>query len=1665
MRTKFEKVFRIFMSLLMIIGLMDSRVFAASNKVSKSFISGMYYELTRGAHRAWGQGFTLKMDGDVAFCVDPSVAITDGPGYQQSEFAGDKGQKLSIIAYEGYVRHRNDKDSLQWRYATQILIWEEMGWTIQSHEGIDYSVYKKAINASVSKHFMIPSFDEADITLNIGEKTTLTDTNKVFHQFHKVSSDGLKVEQKGDKLSITATQEAKENSDVVYDKVPAKNVGTSLIYRKEGSQDIGKFFVKDPIQTKVSVRVNKTGTLRITKVDEDGSAVANTSFQLSYHSDMTNPIGTYTTSSDGSVEVPNLQAQTVYVKEVKVPTHLVLDDRIYSVNIKSNQTTGYCAVNSIVRGSVKLRKTDQDTGVQVGSAVYGIYDDHMVEVGRLSTRTDGWVESGPLRYGVYHIKEITAPQGYVLNPQVYDIRIQGNGEKIEVNGVDRAIKGYIKVVKKDATNDKTIVVADTVFDVYNADEEVIATIQTNRNGEVQSDLLRYGTYYLKEKTAPNGYRINDNRLRYVISEDGKTYVQTMKDERVKGSLTVQKQDEVTGTSPQGEATLAGAVYGLYARSDITDPADGSIIHKKGNRIVTLTMDKEASASVKDLYLGEYRLKEIQPSSGYTLDTRNYDFDLKYANQHVDVITKNVQVKERVIAQAFSIIKVSVNGSKEAELLQGAEFTIKARKDVEAKGFEAAPIAFNAKGKQAAVLVSDAQGYAVSDELPYGHYIVRETKVPANYAKTKDFEVVVNADNRTPQPWRVFQDEKFKAVIAIVKKDIETGKTIGLAGAKFKIFNLDKKAYAGSWVWNPLPHYVDSWTSDQSGQVMSDSVLEPGNYQLEEIEAPKGYTLNTAPVKFTIGSDVAYETLPDGITPVITIEKENRSVKGKIKVEKQGEQLDSVKKDEKGNQEFHYVKRGLTGAKFGIYAGSDIYAPDQSGKQLYKKDQLIEMITSGTNGYAESKEMPLGNYYVKEVLTPNGFAGNDTRYQTNLVYEGQMKALVSHTQRIENERVNVKIMVHKRDKDTGKDIEHAVFGLYAKQDILNFANRIVIKKGELIETAISDDKGLVTFMMDLPLAEYEIKELKAASGYRTNKDSIYVDARYKGKDVKNIVVEKDFKNEMTEVAVQKVDDEDQDGVKGAHLQIVDAKGSVIEEWITGSDGDTKGKMNPHMVRGLHVGEEYILQETKAPFGYTKAKDVAFIVKDQKDIQEIEMRNQPNWGILSFKKMGEVFQGYRKTSNEYGTYHEPYWSEESIANAEISVYAREDILRNDKIIYKKDEKIEVLRSKREGVKSKKLPAGKYYYVETKTPLGYITDTKQHEFIIPHDPINELRIVSSELHNHRFTMDLKLHKVLEEQKVFQNPEAYQDVVFGIYSGEDQIKDGKLVLAKDELVYIQGILANGELKEKADLPIGTYYVRELKSNAQYRLDEQSYPFTVSYENTVDGKMIVTLHKEGTLMNTLKRGSLEINKTDKKNGKPIAEVGFALSKDQDMKNIIATAVSDVHGVVHFDNLELGTYYLQEQTAATGYVQSVKVTQVKLKDDKETVKLKIVNAPVQMYVAKMDDKGKPLTGAKLAIYDSDGKIVTSWISKEQRHTVYYLEEGMKYSLREIEVPEGYKKSADIEFTAKNQKEIKMVDQKIEKVITGDFMNQNVWLISGMASVILGFLLLIKKKLS
>lgn len=1145
-------------------GQWDSNVYTSDNKTSVGML------IRRLVNYTTGEKLTV-------FCCEHGVDSPTGEIHTATHTkpTDEKMKQACRIAYFGwYNKYGNyavdggimaDNGRKMDYVFTQQMIWEALGQSSATFRDSsiqnNYVNFKNEVNSKINNIRKQPSFINDTITVEAGESKTISDSNNVLKDYVSFDKtvDGIRVAHtKGQNtLSITVdencTRETYKISEstmkswgIIKDETADKDTTVYFVFNSGVQDQLYALDYNDPVTMLLDLKINLFGKLELAKKDNKGNYVPNTTFKISRNADMSEPIGTYTTGSNGKVAIDQLKKGTIYIQEVSVPQHLILDTTIKNVEIKPAKTTTYEATNN-------------------------------------------WKQ------------------------------------------------GKIQVVKKDAESNKVVKKAGTVFDIYNTNNVKLTSITTNENGVAISGLLDYGTYYVKEQKSPNKYTIKVEVSENIgVIENGKTYEISVLNTRVKGSISISKEDTKTGKQAQGEATLEGAVYGLYARTPILDPADDSIIYNTDVKVGELVTNEQANARMDNLYLGQYYLKELQPSKGYTLDTTRYEFDLTYENQNVKIITKDITVKERVISQPFQIIKISSDDVGEADLLAGVEFTVKAQKDIEKYGsWEKAPIAKNADGKTTKVLVTDNKGYAVSDRLPFGTYVVRETKCIEDKYKVEDFKVVITKDSSEPQTWRIFNDTSFNSILEIVKQDAETGKVVKIEGAKFKIKNLDTGKYFGYWEWSPLPHYVDSWTTNDTGKIMTGDKLEVANYQLEEQKSPKGYLISEKPVKFRITSNTAYETLPDGKTPVITVIQKDTSVKGKINVEKKGEVLVDYK-----DGKFVYEERGLAGAKFQITAKEDIYDPSNDGSIIYKKGTVVDTITTDDSGKATSKALPLGEFSVNELQAPYGMVINNETKDVSLKYKDQNTAIVFDNTSFVNERQKLEINVYKIDKDDESLLEGAEFSLYAKEDITNYKGEIIMKANELIETATSDENGKATFKTDLPLLNFLIKESKAPKGHILSDEVITVNSEYQGQDVKILNLEYNMKNEKVKgyLEITKVDSKTKDTLKDATFGIYDMENNKIAEITTDETGKAKSELIPYgryYAKELSTGSVYyLLNENTYEFEIVENNEIVplTIENDSVDI-EVTVDKEGTTEIKPGEKVNYEFSNVGNASNVY------------------------------------------------------------------------------------------------------------------------------------------------------------------------------------------------------------------------------------------------------------------------------------------------------------------------------------------------------------------------------------------------------------------------------------------------
>ena len=1151
-----------------------------------------------------------------------------------------------------------------------------------------------------------------------------------------------------------------------------------------------------------------------------------------------------------------------------------------------------------------------------------------------------------------------------------------------------------------------------------------ATTGADGTAKFTADLPLGFSYDVKEVQAPEGYvRNTDDIYTFAFSytndkEAKQIFKHTFKNKRVTAKISLQKQDKETKKAvPQGDATLEKAVYGLYAREDIVHP-DGAtgVIYKAGEQVATLTTDKNGQASVNGLYLGNYYVKEITPPTGYLADEEEHDLVCNYEGDLVAEVNRECLSLEQVMKQPFQIIKAANNGKTDADLLKGAGFTaylassLKVKEDGSYDFDSAKPVVIGENG--ATEIFTDEKGYACSIAIPYGTYIVRETTTPHNYTPVDDFTVRMTENNpNQPQTWRVLLDDEFEAKLKIIKQDDETKKPVLQKNTEFKIYDLDHKKYVEQVTTYPTTVKHKSYFTDEQGYLILPQNLKIGNYRIEEVNAPFGYTLNENYYEVTVDSNTAYQM--DGTSGDVIIEAvyENHPVKGELTIVKKGEVLDGFKDD------FTYQTENLEGAEFEIYAAEDIYTADfqkdDNGNRIleYAAGTLVKTVTTDKDGKAVLKNLPLGSYKIVEKTAPDGFVLNSEAQTITFSYKDQETPVIEQTATFENERQKVEISVVKQDADTEKAVAGAEFGLYAKND-MEAHGTVIVKADTLLGKAVSGEDGKAVFTQDLTFGEYYIKELAAPNGYVSSDEILEVKAEYQGQDVKVVQLSSVFKNQPTKVVVSKSDLTTGVELSGATLTVLDKDGNVVDTWKS-----VKGEQ--HLIERLTVGETYTLREEMAPYGYLKAEEITFTIEDTGEIQKVEMKDDVPTGTIIINKNGEFLDKVTALDSVGGWIsHLFQYVTGSLKDVTFEVFALADGESED--YYKKDELVATITTDDTGIaKISGLPLGKYYVKEKATVEGFVLDDEAREIDLTYRDQDTAEVTySADWQNNRQKAEVQ---VVKKEK--DSDRVLEGAVFALCAKEDITgTDGKVILKADTVIEELATDKEGKLTFTADLPVGfAYYIKETSPAPGFATTDETQEFTFEYEGAEKEKVsyAFTFEDEPTV--------IEITKTSLTDGKELE--GAKLQVTDESGKVVDSWTSGKEAHVIKELVVGQKYTLTETKPADGYVTAESIT-FTVEDTAKSQKIEMKDDVTKVEISKTDISGKELPGAKLTILDKDGKTVESWTSEEKPHYIEMLPIG-EYTLREESAPDGYLVAEDVKFTVKDTGEIQKVVMKDE----------------------------------
>ena len=926
-------------------------------------------------------------------------------------------------------------------------------------------------------------------------------------------------------------------------------------------------------------------------------------------------------------------------------------------------------------GSCQIVKTSEDgkvDGINFTISGNGINQ-------TVTTANGGKFQLDNLMPGVYTVTEQSIDK-YVPQETHRVTVVVGQVATVNFNNVLK--RGDLQVVKSSEDN----LVEGVKFHLYGTSLAGIAVDQyavTDANGVATfKDVLISGTEpYTVEEV--------DTEVRYVVPENQTAPIQwksvTKRDFSnilKKFTVTVTKSDKEEGTA-QGDATLAGAVYGIYKGETLVD------------KYVT---DANGQFTTKEYICDtDWTVREITPSEGYLFDKTIHKVGADPKLYEVEHNLTANDVTEQVMKGNIAIIKHTDDGETKIETPEkGAEFEVYLKSS---GNYDAA------EEDERDTLVCDENGFAQSKDMPYGVYTVHQTKGWEGRELMSDFDVFISKDGQTYR--YIINNANFESFIKVVKKDAETGKTIPYAGAGFQIYDPSGNKVTMTFTY-PAPTTIDTFYTDADGQLVTPEKLEYGKgYSLVEVQAPYGYVLDSTPVSFDVTEENATQ---EGTIKLVKVEKPNMAQKGTISVEKTGEVFFGVNvSGEEGKDVIYqpvYKIKGLTGATYEITADEDVVTPD--GTLRYHKGDVVDTITTDEDGTAKSKELYLGKYTVAETKAPEGMVINKDGHQVELTYAGQDVAVTETATSFYNERQKVKISLEKvleQDETFGigknDELKNISFGLYAKEDIVSESGTVIPADG-LIEIIGLTEDGTATAATDLPFGSYYIKEMATDEHYILNDEQYAFTFDYAGQDTETVEIKvnegKPIENKLIygSVSGKKVD-ENGEVLAGAVIGIFKADETEFtaeHAFMTvksGEDGSFVFKKVPY--------GNWIVKEIEAPEGFVLDGTAYAVTIDQNEqVIEVEITNKYIHGNIRLTKVDADYPDNKLTGATFEVYKD---------------------VNGDGKLDDKDELVGNLEETSVGIyEMQELLYGKYLVKETKAPEGFVLDDGVYSVSITED-----------------------------------------------------------------------------------------------------------------------------------------------------------------------------------------------------------------------------------------------------------------------------------------------------------------------------------------------------------
>ena len=1174
----------------------------------------------------------------------------------------------------------------------------------------------------------------------------------------------------------------------------------------------------------------------------------------------------------------------------------------------------------------------------------------------------------------------------------------------------------VKVIKKDAKSDAKL--AGAVFGLY-SDAECTKLITklpaTDENGEASVQITKtQDTVYLKEITAPSGYRINATAYNVKL-EVSKTTTVTVPDEEQMGQLTIYKEGEVlvgaditeNGTTFKYEKRRQnGAVYNVYAGADIKT-AYGTKVYSKGDLVKeNLTTDTNGATVLKNLYLGTYIVKEKQAPTGFYNGGEEKTVTLSYAEQNVDIV-----FSETTFTNDRQKVEVMVTKQDEdtENPLDGGIFGLYAASDI----INVDGTVIVKKGTLIQKATTGADGTAkFTADLPLGFsYDVKEVQAPAGYVRNTDdvytFTFSYTNDKEAKQTFKhTFKNKHVTAKISLQKQDKETKKAVPQGDA-----TLEKAVY-GLYAREDIVHpdgatgviykageQVATLTTDKNGQA-SVNGLYLGNYYVKEITPPTGYLADEEE------HDLVCNYEGDLVAEV------NRDCLSLEQVMKQPFQI--IKAANNGKTDADLLK----GAGFTAYLASSLKVKEDgsydfdSAKPVVIGENGATEIFTDEKGYACSIAIPYGTYIVRETTTPHNYTPVDdftVRITENNPNQPQTWRVLL------DDEFEAKLKIIKQDDETKKPVlqkntEFKIYDLDHKKYVEQVTTYPTTVKHK---SYFTDEQGYLILPQNLKIGHYRIEEVNAPYGYTLNENyyEVTVDSNtaYQMDGTSgDVIIEAVYENhpvkgELTIVKKGEVLDGFKDdftyqteNLEGAEFEIYaaediytadfqkDDNGNRILEYAAGTlvKTVTTDKDGKAVLKNLPLGSYKIVEKT-APDGFALNSEAQIITFSYKD-QETPVIEQT-----------AIFENDRQKV-EISVVKQDADTEAAVAGAEFGLYAKNDMKAHGAVIVKADTLLGKAVSGEDGkaVFTQNLPFGEYYIKELAAPDGYVSS-------------DEVLEVKAEYQG----QDVK---VVQLSSVFKNqPTKVVVSKSDLTTGVELLGATLTVLDKDGNVVDTWKSVKGEQHLIERLTVGeTYILREEMAPYGY-LKAEEITFTIEDTGEIQKVEMKDDVPTGTIIIN-KQGEFldKVTALDSVGGwishlfqyvtGSLKDVTFEVFALEDVKSadgesedyykkdeLVATITTDDTGIAKVSGLPLGKYYVKEKATVDGFVLDDEAREIDLTyRDQDTAEVTYSadwqnnrqKAEVEV-VKKEKDSDHVLEGAVFAlcakedITGADGKVI------------------------------------------------------------------------------------------